>query len=114
MIEMKPKAPIAAVAAVLFAAHPAISGPIGRHHDARSMVVDACRPDYWRYCTGVVPGRGRVLSCLVGSRDRLSPPCAHALAELFGHPTGYLEERWTGRFADEDRGGGEEDEGPLK
>lgn len=45
----------------------------------------ACRPDIERYCAGVLPGGGRIISCLAGNRDRLSPPCEDVLrrAESF-------------------------------
>jgi hypothetical protein len=45
----------------------------------------ACRPDIERYCTGVLPGGGRIISCLAGNRDRLTPPCEDVLrrAESF-------------------------------
>src|SRR5262245_42586484 len=47
--------------------------------------ASACRPDIERYCAGVLPGGGRIISCLVGNRDRLSPPCEDVLrrAESF-------------------------------
>jgi hypothetical protein len=45
----------------------------------------ACRADIERYCVGVLPGRGRIISCLAGNRDRLSPTCEDVLrrAEFF-------------------------------
>ncbi len=35
----------------------------------------ACEPDVQRYCPRVAPGGGRILSCLAGNKDRLSPAC---------------------------------------
>jgi hypothetical protein len=47
--------------------------------------AEACRVDIERYCVGVLPGGGRIISCLAGNRDRLTPPCADVLkrAEFF-------------------------------
>ncbi len=39
----------------------------------------ACRPDVRRYCPNVLPGGGRVLSCLAGNKDRLTYGCRDAL-----------------------------------
>jgi Cysteine rich repeat len=39
----------------------------------------ACRPDVQRYCPNVVPGGGRLLSCLAGNKDRLSYGCHESL-----------------------------------
>jgi hypothetical protein len=39
----------------------------------------ACRPDVRRYCPYVVPGGGRILSCLAGNKDRLSYGCRESL-----------------------------------
>jgi hypothetical protein len=45
----------------------------------------ACRPDVQRYCPGVMPGGGRVLSCLAGNKDRLSYGCHDALARAWAY-----------------------------
>lgn len=43
-------------------------------------LMQACRPDYARLCSGVQPGGGRVLACLRGQDpQRLSPACREAL-----------------------------------
>lgn len=39
----------------------------------------ACAPDVRAYCPNVVPGGGRILSCLAGNKDRLSPRCRETL-----------------------------------
>jgi hypothetical protein len=59
---------------------PQYGGPL----NMRSAAA-ACRPDIERYCTGVLPGGGRIISCLAGNRDRLTPPCEDVLrrAESF-------------------------------
>jgi len=40
---------------------------------------EACAPDVHRYCAGVLPGGGRIISCLAGNKDRLSPRCRDTL-----------------------------------
>jgi hypothetical protein len=39
----------------------------------------ACAPDVRRFCPNVLPGGGRILSCLAGNKDRLSYGCHDAL-----------------------------------
>lgn len=39
----------------------------------------ACAPDARRYCPNVLPGGGRILSCLAGNKDRLTPRCRNSL-----------------------------------
>jgi len=45
----------------------------------------ACRPDVRRYCPNVLPGGGRVLSCLAGNKDRLSYGCRDALLRVWSY-----------------------------
>jgi hypothetical protein len=40
---------------------------------------EACAPDVHRYCPNVLPGGGRIISCLAGNKDRLSPRCRDTL-----------------------------------
>ncbi|MFI0847430.1 cysteine rich repeat-containing protein [Mesorhizobium sp. IMUNJ23232] len=35
----------------------------------------ACKADYQKFCSGVMPGGGRVLECLAKQKDKLSPAC---------------------------------------
>ena len=39
----------------------------------------ACKADYERYCSGVMPGGGRIIACLNKQRDALSPACRKVL-----------------------------------
>jgi len=43
----------------------------------------ACAPDVRRYCPNVLPGGGRILSCLAGNKDRLSRPCRDTLVRAW-------------------------------
>jgi Cysteine rich repeat len=43
----------------------------------------ACSPDVRRYCPNVLPGGGRILSCLGGNKDRLSPRCRDTLVRAW-------------------------------
>ncbi len=45
----------------------------------------ACRPDMRRYCPNVLPGGGRILSCLAGNKDRLSHGCRDALLRALAY-----------------------------
>ncbi|HVW57291.1 MAG TPA: cysteine rich repeat-containing protein [Rhizobiaceae bacterium] len=35
----------------------------------------ACRADYRKFCTGVMPGRGRLIKCLSKHTNDLTPDC---------------------------------------
>ena len=39
----------------------------------------ACKADYDKFCAGIAPGGGRVVTCLNGKRDQLSDTCKAAL-----------------------------------
>jgi hypothetical protein len=41
----------------------------------------ACRQDAQRLCTGIAPGEGRIVRCLVERGDEVSPVCRSAMAE---------------------------------
>lgn len=43
----------------------------------------ACEPDVHRYCPNVLPGGGRILSCLAGNKDRLTYACRDALVRVW-------------------------------
>lgn len=44
-----------------------------------TSLMQLCRGDYDRLCSGVTPGGGRVLACLQAHSDKLNPACAEAL-----------------------------------
>jgi hypothetical protein len=39
----------------------------------------ACKPDYDKYCSGTMPGGGRIIACLNKQRDQLSDACKKVL-----------------------------------
>lgn len=43
----------------------------------------ACQPDVRTYCPNVLPGGGRILSCLAGNKDRLTPRCRNVLVRAW-------------------------------
>jgi hypothetical protein len=45
----------------------------------------ACAPDVRRYCPNVVPGGGRIVSCLGGNKDRLSHRCRDTLIRAWAY-----------------------------
>lgn len=47
--------------------------------DARSQAHQACKADYSRFCSGLVPGGGRIRKCLNDNYSGLSPACRHVL-----------------------------------
>ena len=44
----------------------------------------ACGADAKTFCTGVMPGGGRLLNCLAEHKDKISPACAKVIAS-HGH-----------------------------
>jgi hypothetical protein len=42
-------------------------------------LMQICRSDYDRLCSGITPGGGRVLACLQSNANQLSPACAQAM-----------------------------------
>ena len=45
----------------------------------RGAAREACKPDYQKFCSGVMPGGGRIVKCLGEHRDALAEPCKQAL-----------------------------------
>jgi hypothetical protein len=39
----------------------------------------ACKADYQKYCSGMMPGGGRIIACLNKQRDSLSDACKRIL-----------------------------------
>ena len=45
----------------------------------------ACQPDVRLYCPNIVPGGGRILSCLAGNKDRLRNGCRDVLLRAWSY-----------------------------
>ena len=55
--------------------------------DKQGKMATACKADAQKYCKGIRPGEGRVLSCLKGRESDLSPACAAEFKAAFSDPT---------------------------
>ena len=58
--------------------------PIGFSTTARAQSLTAeqraaCKPDFDKFCTGTIPGGGRIIACLDKQRDALSDACKKVL-----------------------------------
>jgi cysteine rich repeat protein len=56
-----------------------------RYPPSRREAWAACAPDVRRYCPNVLPGGGRILSCLGGNKDRLSHRCRDTLVRAWAY-----------------------------
>jgi Cysteine rich repeat len=59
------------------------NGAYGDYVPGPRAAWTACIPDVRRYCPNVLPGGGRILSCLAGNKDRLSLECHDALVRAW-------------------------------
>lgn len=41
---------------------------------------NACKGDYEKFCTGIMPGGGRIIACLAKQSDKLTAACKKVLA----------------------------------
>jgi hypothetical protein len=85
-----PALPMRALTAGAFAAIALLAIALPARSNAQTLVppqmrsealalVQLCRADSERLCAGVVPGGGRILTCLQSQKSQLSPPCAQAM-----------------------------------
>jgi hypothetical protein len=78
----RPKLATAIAALLTFAAtlpaH-AQSRPAQKMRSEATALMQICRADYDRLCSGVTPGGGRVLACLQSHASELSAACAQAM-----------------------------------
>jgi len=59
---------------------PPCAGEFARAREKVKGLREACATDARQFCAGIKEGQGRIYSCLVSNRDRVSPPCQQALA----------------------------------
>ncbi len=55
---------------------PACQERMKQASDKLQSLAKACKADAEKYCKGVRPGEGRILSCLKGRQSDLAPACA--------------------------------------
>jgi len=70
-------APAPQAAAPAAAAMP-MPGPMPMRAELRLLRAD-CGADYRRYCSGIQPGGGRAIACLISRGPQLQPVCRSAL-----------------------------------
>ncbi len=52
------------------------------HDKSMDQKKGACKEDLRKYCKGIIPGGGRLWSCLKSNEDKLSPACKNKMAHL--------------------------------
>lgn len=62
------------VAITLFISAPAMA------QDMNAEQRVACKGDYDKFCTGTMPGGGRIIACLAKQNDKLSDACKKVVA----------------------------------
>lgn len=78
----RPKLATAIAALLIFAGTlqaDAQSQPTPQMRSEAMALMQICRGDYDRLCSGVTPGGGRVLACLQSHANQLSAGCAQAM-----------------------------------
>jgi hypothetical protein len=55
--------------------------------DKRSSMAKACKADTEKFCKGIRPAEGRILSCLKGRESDLSPACTAEFKRAGSDPT---------------------------
>jgi hypothetical protein len=78
----RPKLATATAALLTFAATMparAQSQPTPQMRSEAMTLMQICRGDYDRLCSGVTPGGGRVIACLQSNANQLSAACAQAM-----------------------------------
>ncbi|MGA7324520.1 MAG: cysteine rich repeat-containing protein [Rhodomicrobium sp.] len=68
-------------AGLVFGGVPALAGDLPP--DTADNVMNACRAEYHRVCSYVVPGEGRVARCLMDHEVELAAPCLKTLKLAF-------------------------------
>jgi cysteine rich repeat protein len=55
--------------------------------DKQGKMATACKAEAQKFCKGIRPGEGRILSCLKGRESDLSPACAAEFKRAGSDPT---------------------------
>jgi hypothetical protein len=66
---------------------PACQAMVQAALDKQGKMATACKADAQKYCKGIRPGEGRILSCLKGRESDLSPACAGEFKRASSDPT---------------------------
>jgi len=65
---------------------PACQGMVQAGLDRQASLAKACKPDAEKFCKGIRPGEGRILSCLKGRESDLSPACGAEFKRVGSDP----------------------------
>jgi Golgi apparatus protein 1 len=65
---------------------PACQARIKQAKERLENLAKACKADAEKYCKGIRPGAGRILSCLKGREANLDPACAAEFKRTGGDP----------------------------
>lgn len=65
----------AALAAIFESAAMAQQLPPQANHPAVKEAASVCAPDISKYCSGVMPGGGRIVRCLASNEANITPDC---------------------------------------
>jgi hypothetical protein len=66
---------------------PACQATVQAALDKRGAMAKACKAEAQKFCKGIRPGEGRILSCLKGRESDLGPACAAEFKRAFSDPT---------------------------
>lgn len=66
---------------------PSCQGMVQTALDKLGSTAKACKADAEKFCKGIRPAEGRVLSCLKGRESNLNPACAAEFKRAFSDPT---------------------------
>lgn len=61
------------IISLLLFAHPSFS--------KEGQMMEACKSDVEKHCSGVEPGEGRIIKCLMGHKEHVSETCKNQIKE---------------------------------